>query len=403
MTEPGTLVVDMDGVALPVTVRDSRLKVVATGSTGEPITLPPGTYAVSVPLPTGPDSFDEVVVVGPGSRDTRLAGPAQTVRDPTSAAIALVERGRPDAAVHVLRGDLANLPTLGVALLGFTALQLGDDATAAAVADRPGNDPDVLALRAAVLQRRPDAGDRLDELARLTERALALVVPRLRLSALALVAAVRDTGSTPPTAAFRELLRQVRRCDMSRTMLESAGDPAVTWLAEDEDVWGSDAWDGFDPGVIALPAWRTSELVLAAAPAAEQTVHTFVSPRGTIRIRLRQTPDRRFEVEITAPSARVRCFLIRYAVRAGGRTAIAAPVRPKRFGTPVAVVDLPGFATNLPWTVQELAEPFTELDPDIVRDSVDAASDRETLDAWTAVAEVAEPATSQLITRLLEL
>ncbi|MGI5183284.1 hypothetical protein ACQEVZ_44210 [Dactylosporangium sp. CA-152071] len=368
----------MDGVALPVTVRDSRLKVVATGSTGEPITLPPGTYAVSVPLPAGPDSFDEVVVVGPGSRDTRLAGPAQTVRDPTTAAIALAERGRPDAAVHVLRGDLANLPTLGLALLGFTALQLGDDATATDTAARIADSPDGLALRATLIQRRADADERLDELAFVAARALAAGVPRLRAAAFALVAALRDTAS-PPTDASRTLMRRVRHCDLSRVILRASQGLSV-------DV---------DQLIMTLPALRTNDLVLAAAPV--ERVHRFESDRGNVRVSVRQMPGGRVQVELTTSADRVRCFLIRFAGRDGGDRTIVAPVWPRPFTVSEAVVELTGFAGNRPWSVEELTEPFSELRTAPIRDSIAAAADVETIDAWRALATEVDPATRERI------
>ncbi|WP_432825472.1 MFS transporter [Dactylosporangium sp. CA-092794] len=217
----GTIIAVYGDIPLPVEVRNDRLDLVTTGSVGHPISLPPGRYAISVPIPSGP-LFRTVVEVEPdkpGTVQVPLNGLSvdDTARPMTAyeAAVAFVEHNRLDAALHVLRNSLPDLPPAGVALAGFVALRLNDVKLAKRIArTMPASSPDCLALRA-TLRR---AADDIAEAGRLAGKALALGLPDLTPAALALVAALRDS-ERPDTPQSQALVRLVRAANLHRVAL----------------------------------------------------------------------------------------------------------------------------------------------------------------------------------------
>jgi uncharacterized protein (TIGR00730 family) len=218
---------------LRVEIRDTHLTVVAVATAGEPVTLPPGSYAVSVPIPGRPD-FHTVVDLEPGRRltvDVLADGPVHTIaavpdQGLLEAASTFVEHGQLTAAVHLLSSDMHALAPIGLALLGFTALRLNDleraERASAAIVEP---DPDGLALRAAVLRERESADNPTqDASTRAAIQALDLGLPQLTAAAQTIVTILRDRN-LPPTPQSHALVRLVRRADAGRVLLSSVDEP----------------------------------------------------------------------------------------------------------------------------------------------------------------------------------
>jgi uncharacterized protein len=233
----GTLLIRGGEIPLPVEVRDTHLGLVTIASVDEPITLAPGLYAISVLLPGRPDFHALVDVAGGEQRilDVRPEQAGWPVVVPQGSsevvevAVTLLEEGKLSAAMHVLTNSVPDLPSIGLVLLGFTALRVNDMVWAQrAVELVPGAaDVDRLALQAAVL-RETWSGEEAtrQKLGRLGATALQLGSPRLTASAQVLVAVLRDSG-LPPSGASRALLRLVRGANTSRVMLPDATPTSV--------------------------------------------------------------------------------------------------------------------------------------------------------------------------------
>jgi thermitase len=231
MTTPsrhaGALLVTGSSIPLPVEVRDTRLNLAVVATVEERIALAPGTYVISVPMPGGAD-FSAVVEVEAGRPRTLeldrdgTSGTARPTDRALAAAITFAEEGRLDVARHLLDHLGAELPPVGLALLGFIALRLSDPGTAQRAADLIADpDPDGLALRAALRREGADAWPATGDAVRLAERALELGPPRLTAAARTLVAIARD-GEQPMSPRLRELIRRVRRSPADRVLLGGA-------------------------------------------------------------------------------------------------------------------------------------------------------------------------------------
>jgi hypothetical protein len=245
VTTPGSsviLVVTGDRIPLPVEIRDGQLGLVTRATVDERITLPPGTYAITVPQPRHPDfhrvvhldSEQELIIDLPTPRLRPPSGELVTGRQQplVDAAVALVERGQLQAAVHVLSARAADLDPDARALLGFTALRLNDTELAEDASRTEHTSPDLLALRAALLRHsgEDDVGP-TSQSARLVRQALDMGMPRLADAARSLVSAIRD-NQLSPTPESRDLIRVVRTARTDHVLLTAdegvASDQHVT-------------------------------------------------------------------------------------------------------------------------------------------------------------------------------
>ena len=147
------------------------------------------------------------------------------------------------------------------------------------------------------------------------------------------------------------------------------------------------------PGWFALPPILTVAGLTAAG--GDTVILETSSPDGGARFLLRtQGAEYRLELVLRGvDAARPLVSSVRYATAGGGERVLLVPVVRGRLGPPASLVRLPGFAADSSsggWTARAPAPvtPDTGWDAATVADSVRAALNEATRDAWRQVREL---------------